>query len=83
MTVPHITTARGSYYRDTLIGPAGIEITRGISGEYNWTVTADQTTPGRMRVNVKRVGWIDTRVPLDKVPNYVMAEILKSIASEG
>lgn len=72
-----------SYYRDTLIakdGKPGREITRGTSGGYQWSVTADTSNPGRVLVSVRRTGeraYID----LEKIPNYVSAEILQSIAS--
>lgn len=58
-------------YRDTLIGPNTIEITRGISGKYSWTV---RTQNGRLLVEVTS----DNRsIAVEKVPNYVMADIAR------
>lgn len=71
--------------RDNLIGKRGQrgrEVTMGISGDYVWSVFADDVLKGRMRVFVHEAGTSKT-MPLDTVPNYVMADILTAIATTG
>lgn len=74
-----------SHYRDNLIGKGGkpgAEITRGNSGRFVWSVTADTVIPGRVRIDIRRAG-TNARVALEAAPNYLLAEILRSIASEA
>jgi len=61
-------------YRDTLIGPNNIEITLGISGKYSWTVRVESD---RLLIEVTS----DNRsIAVEKVPNYVMADIARVMA---
>ncbi|WAA19719.1 hypothetical protein SEA_DALILPOP_93 [Gordonia phage Dalilpop] len=65
-------------YRDTLIGPNNLPITRGYTGAYVWSARTDGDA---VRVSA-RVAGTDRRVPVADLPNYVAAAILEAIATD-
>ncbi|AET09920.1 hypothetical protein GoPhGRU1p79 [Gordonia phage GRU1] len=65
-------------YRDTLIGPRQLPITRGYTGRYRWSVRTD----GDAVLVSAHVAGTDRRVPVADLPNYVAAAILEAIATD-
>lgn len=68
-----------SYYRDTLIGPSGHEVTRGWSGNYGWTVSLAH---GRLNATIwhYRAGRDNpSAVLLENAPDYVAAAIARAM----
>ncbi len=62
-------------YRDTLIGPNAIEITRGITGGYSWSA---HTYDNRLIVEVRKAG-ATSALTVERAPNYVMAAIARAM----
>lgn len=61
---------------DTLIGPNNVPILRGYIGTYAYSA---RTENKNVAIRVWRAGR-NSALPLDKVPDYVMAHILRKLA---